>query len=401
MITAKPDVLPRPAREPATVRVDERRRRGRPDDALCIGSRVSSWRVDEELGRGGMSSVYAVVHTKFGKRAAIKIAHRSVLSSRTSAQQEGHNHGQGMSVDAFLREARIVHMVDHPAVIDVFATGSHDGRPYLAMEKLVGMPLGRRMDHGPPLTRTQAVEILLELCSVLRIAHAAGVVHRDLKLDNIFLCDQTFADGRRVKLLDWGVAYVAGEEDPFRGLIAGTLTYVAPEQIRGDAVTPAADIYSLAVLAYHLLCRRPPFAGADLALLNMHLRTDPPPPSFAWPQVPPPLEHLLVRMLAKLPEQRPSLDEVERVLRDCLPDVEQTFRFAEGSGVNIPVAIDYASIDLRPSPWYLRWLLAKTNTSPADDLLAQPILPAPPFRAGWIAVGLTVAALAGLINALS
>src|SRR6185312_12863015 len=126
-----------------------RRRRGRPDDALPIGSKVSSWRVDGELGRGGMASVHAVTHGKFGKRAAIKIAHRSVLNDAYSAR-------------TFLREARIVHRIDHPAVIDVFATGSVGGRPYLVMEKLEGMSLGYRVDHGL-VSRAEAFEILVEL----------------------------------------------------------------------------------------------------------------------------------------------------------------------------------------------------------------------------------------------
>src|SRR5690606_9385894 len=101
-------------------------------------------------------------------------AHRSVLGPG------------GMSAETFLREARIANTVEHPAVIDVFATGTHDGRPYLVMEKLAGMPLGQRLDEGPPLPRHEALAILLELCHILRAAHAAGVVHRDLKLDNVF-----------------------------------------------------------------------------------------------------------------------------------------------------------------------------------------------------------------------
>src|SRR5687768_5064349 len=174
-ITANPVALPRPASDPAA----QLRRRGKPDDGLAANSRVSSWRVEQELGRGGMSSVHAVVHTKFGKRAAIKIAHRSVLGPG------------GMSPQTFLREARIVHAVEHPAVIDVFATGTYDGRPYLVMEKLIGTPLGRRVDEAP-LPRREAIAILLELCHVLRAAHAARVVHRDLKLDNVFVCDTPF-----------------------------------------------------------------------------------------------------------------------------------------------------------------------------------------------------------------
>jgi eukaryotic-like serine/threonine-protein kinase len=366
-----------------------RRRRGKPDDALAVGSRVSAWKVESELGRGGMASVYAVVHTKFGKRAAIKIAHRSVL-------------GDQFSADTFLREARIVHAVDHPAVIDVFATGSNDGRPYMVMERLSGKTLGQCVDEGPPLRRGDAVRHLLELCHVLRAAHDAGIVHRDVKLDNVFVCDTPFADGRRIKLLDWGVARVDGEEDPFRGLIAGTLTYVAPEQIRGDALTPAADVYSLAVLAYHLLCRRPPFkANNDLALIHLHLRAEPPAPSIAWPEIPHVLEELLLRMLAKTPEARPSLDEVESVLRSVEDDVDETLmRFADGSKANIPVpALE--------SPW-TRWLMTRRIAPVIDsveqgdvqDVLGRPVLPAPPFKLGWMAVATVAAAIAALVAAL-
>lgn len=320
------------------------RRRGRPDDALVPGSRVSSWHVESELGRGGMASVYAVVHVKFGKRAAIKIAHRSILCD-------------SFSPTTFHREARIVHAVEHPGVIDVFATGSCEGRPYLVMEKLMGTPLGARVDHGPPMERREALGILLELVDILRATHKKGIVHRDLKLDNVFLTERTFADNRRVKLLDWGVAHVAGEEDPFRGMIAGTLTYVAPEQIRGDALTGAADIYSLAVLAYHLLCRRPPYvAGNDLALIHLHLRAEPPRPSFAWPECPRELEAVLMQMLAKLPEDRPSLDVVEAVLRDMLDIVDQPIQFAEGSRANIALPEAPA-----PLPWYRRWLRRSTS----------------------------------------
>jgi serine/threonine-protein kinase len=340
---------------------------------------VSSWRVDVELGRGGMSSVYAVVHSKFGKRAAIKIAHRAVLSS-------------GMTPETFLREARIVHAVEHPAVIDVFATGSHDGRPYLVMEKLAGKSLGCCSDEGPPMSRREVLGVLIELCDVLRTAHAAGVVHRDLKLDNVFICDTPFADQRRVKLLDWGVAYRVGEEDPFRGLIAGTLTYVAPEQIRGDEVTGASDVYSLGVMAYQLLCRRMPFVGADLALLNMHLRIEPPAPSIAWPEIPEQLATMLVRMLAKRPEDRPSLDEIEDALRAAVAVVEQPPRLARGSMSNIAVQ--------HVEPWYLRWFMIRSDGAELHgDVLGRPVL-VPALKASWMCVALSVVALAAVIHVL-
>src|SRR5690606_35564423 len=117
--------------------------------------------------------------------------------------------------------------------------------------------------------------------------------------------------------------------------------------IRGDALTRAADIYSLAVLAYHLLCRRPPFSGPDLALLHMHLRAEPPPPSLAWPEVPPQLNALLLRMLAKEPEARPCLDQVEDVLRRAEALIGQPV-LAEGSA---------AALAIPPAEpaWYARW----------------------------------------------
>ena len=336
-----------------------RPRRKRPEASIAPGTRIGAWRVDGDLGRGGMASVHAVVHTKFGKRAAVKVAHRAVLSDQ-------------LTPATFLREARIVHAIAHPGVIDVFATGSFDGRPYLVMEKLVGRTLGNRIDEGA-LPRSESIEILLELCDILRAAHDAGVIHRDLKLDNVFLCDSPFAGYRRVKLLDWGVAHVAEEDDPFRGLIAGTLTYVAPEQIRGDALTPAADIYALAVLAYHLLAGRPPFASQnELSLVHMHLRAIPPRASAAWSAIPAALDDLLLRMLAKAPEDRPALDEIEKVLRKAL-------------------------VQIAPA----RTSLLSLPTRPPVDMLGRPAIPMPPFRAGWIGLAVAITTLAGLISCLN
>src|SRR5262249_55765208 len=120
------------------------------------------------------------------------------------------------------------------------------------------------------------------------------------------------------KLLDWGMAHIAGERDPLRGMVAGTLAYVAPEQLRGDDVAPAADIYALAVLAYVLLLGGPPFTSrSELELIHKHLHDAPPRPRATWAGAPAALDALLVAMLAKRPDQRPELAEVVRVLRDA------------------------------------------------------------------------------------
>ena len=273
------------------------RRRAKPA-TLSPGDRIGAWRVDGVLGRGGMGSVYSVTHCGFGKRAALKLCHKSVL-------------GEQFTFDTFLREARIVHLINHPGVPDVFATGTYDGRPYLAMERLHGMTLGDFLESRQ-ITRTQALDMLFDICRVISAAHGAGVVHRDLKLDNVFVLEAPDAPPQ-LKVLDWGVARIIDEPDPMAGMIAGTLTYVAPEQIRADDLTTAGDIYSLGVLAYQLLFGEPPFAHkSDLELIRMHLQKAPPPPSELWPEIPAGLEAMLVAMLAKDPADRPTIDDVLR-----------------------------------------------------------------------------------------
>jgi serine/threonine-protein kinase len=267
-------------------------------DVLPPETKVGQWRIDRMIGRGGMAAVYAVVHTGFGKRAALKLAHRT-------------NIGPALADDAFLREARTVNTIDHPATTDVFATGRFYGRPYLVMERLSGSTLAHRL-RTESLSRDEALAILLALCDVLGAAHAAGIVHRDLKLDNVFLLDPPRVG---IKLLDWGFARHVYEEDPLRGMLAGTLTYAAPEQFRGEDITPATDVYALGVLAYQLLLGAPPFSAADnVSWMRMHLDAAPPPPASIAPDVARDLDDLLLRMLAKRAAERPSAAEVAKTL---------------------------------------------------------------------------------------
>ena len=278
-----PPAIPRAVRSP------------RPD-VLEPETRIGPWRIERMLGRGGMAVVYAVVHTGFGKRAALKLAHRTNIESVFAA-------------GAFLREARTVHLIDHPATADVFATGKFDGRPYLVMERLAGVTLGQRL-RDEPLPRDEALAILLELCNVLSVAHAAGIVHRDLKLDNVFVLDRG-----GIKLLDWGFARYVYEEDPLHGMVAGTLTYAAPEQFRGEAITSATDVYSLGVLGYQLLLGSPPFFADDqISWMRMHLDAAPPPPTSLAPDLLEELAELLLSMIAKRPSDRPSITAITKTL---------------------------------------------------------------------------------------
>ncbi|MBA2539167.1 MAG: serine/threonine protein kinase [Deltaproteobacteria bacterium] len=264
-------------------------------------SLVGDWQLGCELGRGGMGAVYAVTHREFGKRAALKLSHTPL-------------DGTSLGAKVFLREARVVQLIDHPSMPDVFATGTHEDRPYLVMERLRGETLIQLIERGA-LDRRRAIDVLIDLCDVLAVAHEAGVIHRDLKPDNVFVLEQAHPLGTRTKLLDWGFAHLLGEDDPFHGMIAGTLSYVAPEQVLGAPITPATDLYSLGVLTYLCLLGQSPFAGTTgVDLARRHLHAAPPDPALLWRDIPKPLAQLLIAMLAKEPLCRPTLEEVRATL---------------------------------------------------------------------------------------
>ncbi len=273
-------------------------------DALEPGAKAGPWVVERELGRGGMGAVYGVVHEEIGKRAALKVMHRRLVS--------------GTSAERILLEAKVVNQVGHPNIVDIFETGTlDDGRPYIVMERLDGMPLSFRADEGKILP-DQVIGILLQVCDALIAAHAANIVHRDLKLDNVFLIDNPDDPSTpRVKLLDWGIAKVISNDvrHTIEGQLVGTPQYLAPEQARGASVSPQTDVYSLGVMAYELFLEQLPFEAETTAeIMAMHLRCTPPPPSELWPDIPPGLENLLLAMLAKNPEARPTMLAVAHTL---------------------------------------------------------------------------------------
>jgi serine/threonine-protein kinase len=282
-------------------------------DVLPRGAKAGPWVVERELGRGGMGAVYAVVHEEIGKRAALKVVHGRLV-------------GTSFNLDRMLVEARVVNQVGHPNIVDIFETGKlPDGRPYIVMERLEGQSLAQRADAGriPP---ELAVIVLRQICDALIAAHAAGVVHRDLKLDNVFLVDNLEDPSTpKVKLLDWGIAKVVHEDvkHTIEGQLVGTPQYLSPEQARGGVVTPKTDVYSLGVMAYELFLDQLPFEAETAAeIMTMHLRATPPAPRDLWAEIPPSLEDLLVEMLAKRPEHRPTMLEVSNRLEEVRAELE-------------------------------------------------------------------------------
>jgi serine/threonine protein kinase len=274
-------------------------------DVLRPGAQAGPWVVERELGRGGMGAVYAVVHETIGKRAALKVVHQRLLVP-------------GFNCDRMVLEARVVNQVGHPNIVDIFETGKlGDGRPYIVMERLSGQPLSNRADDGK-LLPDLVIAILLQTCDALIAAHAAGIVHRDLKLDNVFLVDNPEDPATpKVKVLDWGIAKVLSDDvkHTIEGQLIGTPQYLAPEQARGLPVSPQTDVYSLGVMAYELFVEQLPFEAETAAeVMAMHLRQPPPRPRDLWPDIPAPLEELLLAMLAKQADQRPTMLEVARRL---------------------------------------------------------------------------------------
>ena len=301
------------AKEPATttsvektlaedVEVDE----SGDDVELEAGTKIGEYVVESRLGQGGMASVYAATQPVIGKRAAIKVMRRKLCLDP-------------VQVERFVQEARAANQIGHPNIVDVFALGElPDGRSYFVMEWLPGETLATRLRRGQ-LSVGDAIAILFQICDGLAAAHDKGIVHRDLKPENIFLVP---VRNRRllVKLLDFGVAKLLGGRDErvdrtAAGASPGTPAYMSPEQARGKPVDHRTDIYSLGVTAFEMLLGRRPFIGAEVVdVLYQHVHALPPAPSSLRPELPTELERLIMMMLEKKADRRPTLPQVESKL---------------------------------------------------------------------------------------
>ncbi len=298
------------------------------DVHLEPGSVLGEWRIERQIGQGGIGTVYAAVHTEIGKRAALKVVRQRTGESMHAGER-------------FLQEARVVNQIQHPNIVDIFQLGRlADGSPYLVMELLHGESLGDRLDRGR-VPALEAIDILLQVCEALAAAHARGVIHRDLKPDNIFL------SGPTVKLLDWGIAKLTDPPPDMcqvtgAGTMVGTPRYIAPEQARGLDVDARTDIYSLGCIAYELFLEEPPFTADNVAdLIVAHLTEPVSPPGEVWPDIPPVLEELIVGMLAKANVHRPSLDQVVAALERTRVEMGgRAGGLALGSGpVSVPASL--------------------------------------------------------------
>jgi serine/threonine-protein kinase len=264
---------------------------------LAPGTMVGEYQVERKIGAGTFGDVYAGEHPLIGKRVAIKVLRRKFASDPRV-------------VSRFVAEARAVNRIRHRNIVDIFSFGTlADGRHYFVMDLLDGLSLGELLRQETRLDVRWALPILRGIAGALDAAHAAGVLHRDLKPDNIFLAVErdgsyfpTVLDFGVAKLIDQAVAHKTAT-----GVAIGTPRYMSPEQCSGKKVDHRTDVYALGVMIHEMLTGRPPFeVDSAVDVMFKHATESPPAMSSVCPGVSPRLDAPVLRMLAKRADDRPS-----------------------------------------------------------------------------------------------
>ncbi len=253
------------------------------------GATVGHYRIIDQLGQGGMATVYRAYDANLDRYVAIKVLHQAFKEDPNFLAR-------------FKREAQIVARLRHPHIVAVHGFDEHDGQPYLVMEFIAGETLKGRLNRQR-LTLQETAQLMLDVGDALTYAHEQGVLHRDIKPSNILVDVQGIP-----YLTDFGLARMveAGESTLSQDMLLGTPQYISPEQAQGvKNLSPATDIYSLGIVLYQLVVGRVPFnADTPYAIVHDHIYRPLPIPSQVNPDVPAEIEHVLLRALAKDPADR-------------------------------------------------------------------------------------------------
>jgi len=281
---------------------------------IGAGQELGGYTIIKRIGGGGLGEVFLAQHRRVNRRAAVKVLLPELAQKASVLEQ-------------FFKEARNTSLIRHPGIVEILDCDLVDGQPFVITEFLEGESLGTYLARVGTLETDLAflLGVMSSVAGAVEAGHRAGIMHRDLKPENIYLHLPNPGDPAvTVKVLDFGIAKLSREDggpsQTKTGLWLATPTYMSPEQCRGvGRPGPPSDVYALGCVFYQALCGRPPFESPAIAdLILAHLTQPPKPPIKQLPDLPPKLNALLLRMLAKKPEERPqSMEQVATTLREC------------------------------------------------------------------------------------
>ena len=343
------------------------------------GDLLGAYELKKLIGEGSMGRVFLARHTRLGRQVAVKVMRPEHLRNR------------GL-IERFFQEARSVNQINHQHIVEVFdfveeLEGSGRIRAYCVMELLVGASLSELMQKEPlPIAR--GIEIARQVCRALQAAHELGVVHRDVKPDNIFVT-QREGEADFIKVLDFGVAKLTtplGEDKLQRtveGMIVGTPPYMAPEQAAGLGASFTADIYALGVVLYEMLSGRVPFSCEGFGQLVVQIITQAPPPlpplTPSGERIPSELKALVMRCLHKDPAKRPhSMAELDEALGDIV-EGRTSRRWVKPTAFSTAGAVALLALWLAGTR-----LVALSTASAAPRVAAAPVIAPPPLPASAV-----------------
>ncbi|MBI5351376.1 MAG: protein kinase [Chloroflexi bacterium] len=328
-----------------------------------IGENVGPYRIIEQLGQGGMATVYKAYHASLDRYVALKVLHQAFNQDQTFTSR-------------FQREARVVAKLEHPNIVPIYDYSEHEARPYLVMKYIEGDTLKARLHQGP-LTSTEIEDVVNSIGAALAYAHRQGILHRDIKPSNVMIAK----DGI-MYLADFGLARIAqaGESTMSSDSIMGTPQYISPEQAMGKKELDAGtDIYSFGVMLYEMVVGQVPFsADTPFSIIHDHIYTPLPLPMKVNPKVPEPVQRVLLKSLAK-----DRLDRYETV--------EEMMKAFKDAWMEAGVPMQGTSITMRTAALASEQpTIAKTQTSSPVNVAAPATRSPAKKRSPWMWVGIGI-----------
>jgi serine/threonine-protein kinase len=337
---------------------------------MSIPKTIGRYEILDELGHGAMGSVFRAKDPAMDRLVAVKTILTAALSGDLGSEYR----------QRFLREARAAGALAHPGIVPVFDVGEEDGMPYLVMEFVRGQTLDAAMKKGVRFSLERVCEIGQQIAEALGHAHHHGVVHRDIKPANILLASPEAYGAEQAKITDFGVAKMTAGEITTTGQLLGTPAFMPPEQFTGAPIDGRADLFSLGVILYWLATGEQPFGGETITTVSYKIvHTEPIPPAKLNPAIPVALEAIILKCLAKNPDERyqtgeelaQSLAQLHAGVQD--PSLQSTAPLIQGTGKDSEETFDLNSSP-KPKPSMVTATLTPQVAAPKKNIRALPFL---------------------------